>query len=166
MNKVNQSVGRAIRHRGDFAAVVLMDSRYSLPKHRQVFILESSNFYGLVLYSIFTFSDILWFGPALIIKFSDTLFNFRNYQSGLQLPSVIATWRLAQTIRKSQSFSGKNNPWKYYFWYSNLCITCNSIILGKSRRLQHRMHFTRREGRNATSSRIACGATHSAHSIE
>ena len=110
MNKVNQSVGRAIRHRGDFAAVVLMDSRYSLPKHRQVFILESSNFYGLVLYSIFTFSDILWFGPALIIKFSDTLFNFRNYQSGLQLPSVIATWRLAQTIRKSQSFSGKNNP--------------------------------------------------------
>ncbi|TCD66273.1 hypothetical protein EIP91_001602 [Steccherinum ochraceum] len=35
MNAVNQSIGRAIRHRGDWAALVLIDGRYSAPRIRQ-----------------------------------------------------------------------------------------------------------------------------------
>lgn len=32
MNAVNQSIGRAIRHQGDWAALVLVDTRYSSPR--------------------------------------------------------------------------------------------------------------------------------------
>ena len=32
MNSVNQSIGRAIRHQNDFAAIVLIDHRYTLPR--------------------------------------------------------------------------------------------------------------------------------------
>lgn len=32
MNAVNQSIGRAIRHRGDWASLVLVDTRYSSPR--------------------------------------------------------------------------------------------------------------------------------------
>ncbi|KAH8103600.1 DNA repair helicase [Cristinia sonorae] len=35
MNAVNQSIGRAIRHRGDWASLVLIDGRYSTPRIRQ-----------------------------------------------------------------------------------------------------------------------------------
>ncbi|KAI0710304.1 DNA repair helicase [Cerioporus squamosus] len=34
MNAVNQSIGRAIRHRGDWAALVLLDCRYASPRIR------------------------------------------------------------------------------------------------------------------------------------
>ncbi|KAI0703917.1 DNA repair helicase [Earliella scabrosa] len=34
MNAVNQSIGRAIRHRGDWAALVLVDGRYAAPRIR------------------------------------------------------------------------------------------------------------------------------------
>ncbi|TBU40126.1 DNA repair helicase [Dichomitus squalens] len=34
MNAVNQSIGRAIRHRGDWAALVLVDGRYASPRIR------------------------------------------------------------------------------------------------------------------------------------
>ncbi|THH27828.1 hypothetical protein EUX98_g6366 [Antrodiella citrinella] len=35
MNAVNQSIGRAIRHRGDWASLILIDGRYSTPRIRQ-----------------------------------------------------------------------------------------------------------------------------------
>ncbi|KAI0644923.1 DNA repair helicase [Trametes meyenii] len=35
MNAVNQSIGRAIRHRGDWAALVLVDARYASPRIRK-----------------------------------------------------------------------------------------------------------------------------------
>lgn len=34
MNAVNQSIGRAIRHRGDWASLVLLDTRYAAPRIR------------------------------------------------------------------------------------------------------------------------------------
>ncbi|RDX47561.1 DNA repair helicase [Lentinus brumalis] len=35
MNAVNQSIGRAIRHRGDWAALILVDCRYASPRIRE-----------------------------------------------------------------------------------------------------------------------------------
>ncbi len=36
MNSINQSIGRAIRHIGDYASIVLIDHRYSEPRHFEV----------------------------------------------------------------------------------------------------------------------------------
>ena len=35
MKAVNQSIGRAIRHEKDFAAIILLDERFSSPKIQQ-----------------------------------------------------------------------------------------------------------------------------------